>query len=129
MQEPLIILEKIFKFYLVGSEIIKALTNINLIIYKNEFLAIMGPSGSGKSTMMNILGCLDTPTYGKYILNGKNVSNMTEGELAQIRNKEIGFVFQTFNLMPRYTALENVALPLVYAGIKTRTPCNGTGST
>jgi putative ABC transport system ATP-binding protein len=120
MQEPLIILENIFKFYQVGSEIIKALRNINLTIYKNEFVAIMGPSGSGKSTMMNILGCLDIPTYGKYILNGKNVSNMSEGELAQVRNKEIGFVFQTFNLMPRYTALENVALPLVYAGIKKR---------
>lgn len=116
---PLIIqLEKLFKFYQVGAEVIKALRNVNLNIYKNEYVAIMGPSGSGKSTMMNILGCLDTPTYGSYILNGKDVSKLNENELAEIRNKEVGFVFQTFNLMPRYTALENVALPLVYSGVK-----------
>ncbi len=119
MQNRIIIdLEKLFKFYQVGAEIIKALRNVNLKIYKNEYVAIMGPSGSGKSTMMNILGCLDTPTYGKYILNGKDVSKLSENELAEIRNKEVGFVFQTFNLMPRYTAIENVALPLVYSGIK-----------
>ncbi|HNV95519.1 MAG TPA: ABC transporter ATP-binding protein [Bacteroidales bacterium] len=111
-------LQGLFKFYQVGTEIVKALRNINLTIQKNEYVAIMGPSGSGKSTMMNILGCLDTPTAGTYILNGKDVSHQTESELAVVRNKEIGFVFQTFNLMPRYTALENVALPLVYAGVK-----------
>jgi putative ABC transport system ATP-binding protein len=110
--------EHLFKFYQVGTEIVKALRNINLVIHKNEYVAIMGPSGSGKSTMMNILGCLDTPTSGSYILNDKDISRLTETELATIRNKEIGFVFQTFNLMPRYSALENVALPLVYAGIK-----------
>lgn len=115
--EVIIQLQKLFKFYQVGNEIIKALRNINLQIYKNEYVAIMGPSGSGKSTMMNILGCLDTPTYGQYFLNGKDVSKMNENELAEVRNKEVGFVFQTFNLMPRYTALENVALPLVYAGV------------
>lgn len=115
--EVIIQLQKVFKFYQVGNEIIKALRNINLQIYKNEYVAIMGPSGSGKSTMMNILGCLDTPTYGQYFLNGKDVSKMNENELAEVRNKEVGFVFQTFNLMPRYTALENVALPLVYAGV------------
>ncbi|MCX7862958.1 MAG: ABC transporter ATP-binding protein [Bacteroidales bacterium] len=113
----LIELKQLFKFYQVGTEIIKALRNINLTINKNEYVAIMGPSGSGKSTMMNILGCLDTPTYGQYFLNGKDVSKMNENELAEIRNKEVGFVFQTFNLMPRYSALENVALPLVYAGV------------
>jgi putative ABC transport system ATP-binding protein len=113
-------LEKLFKFYQLGSEIIKALRNVNLKILRNEYVAIMGPSGSGKSTMMNILGCLDTPTYGKYMLNGKDVSKLSENELAEIRNKEVGFVFQTFNLMPRYTALENVALPLVYSGVKKR---------
>lgn len=117
-EKAIIKLSKIYKFYKVGTEIVKALRNINLTIYQNEYVAIMGPSGSGKSTLMNILGCLDTPTYGEYILNGNNVSHMTENELATIRNKEIGFVFQTFNLMPRYTALENVALPLVYAAVK-----------
>ncbi len=115
--EIIIQLQKLFKFYQVGNEIIKALRNIHLHIYKNEYVAIMGPSGSGKSTMMNILGCLDTPTYGQYFLNGKDVSKMNENELAEVRNKEVGFVFQTFNLMPRYSALENVALPLVYAGV------------
>ncbi len=110
--------EHLFKFYQPGAEVVKALRNINLSIYKNEYVAIMGPSGSGKSTMMNILGCLDTPTAGKYILNDNDVSRLTEAELATIRNKEIGFIFQTFNLMPRYSAMENVALPLVYAGVK-----------
>ncbi|NSW44314.1 MAG: ABC transporter ATP-binding protein [Bacteroidales bacterium] len=114
----MIILKQLFKFYQVGTEIVKALRNVNLTIYKNEYVAIMGPSGSGKSTMMNILGCLDTPTAGTYILNQKDVSRLSENELANIRNKEIGFIFQTFNLMPRYSALENVALPLVYAGVK-----------
>ena len=93
------------------------LKGINLTIEKGEYVALMGPSGSGKSTLMNILGCLDTPTSGEYILNGKDVSKMTDAELADIRNKEIGFVFQTFNLMPRTTALDNVALPMVYAGV------------
>ncbi|WP_172918207.1 ABC transporter ATP-binding protein [Capnocytophaga canis] len=100
-----------------GSEILHVLKGIDLTIEKGEYVALMGPSGSGKSTLMNILGCLDTPTSGEYILNGKNVSKMSDAELADIRNKEIGFVFQTFNLMPRTTALDNVALPMVYAGV------------
>ncbi len=99
-----------------GSEIVKVLKGIDLDIERGEYVALMGPSGSGKSTLMNLLGCLDTPTSGSYELNGKDVSNMTDDELAEIRNKEIGFVFQTFNLLPRTTALENVALPMVYAG-------------
>ncbi|MDC8000610.1 ABC transporter ATP-binding protein [Aequorivita todarodis] len=99
-----------------GNEIVKVLKGIDLDIERGEYVALMGPSGSGKSTLMNLLGCLDTPTSGSYELNGKNVSNMTDDELAEIRNKEIGFVFQTFNLLPRTTALENVALPMVYAG-------------
>jgi len=115
--EVIIRLQKIFKYYQVGTEIVKALRNINLSINRNEYVAIMGPSGSGKSTLMNLLGCLDTATYGEYLLNKKNVSHMTDNELAEVRNKEIGFVFQTFNLMPRYSALENVMLPLVYAGM------------
>ncbi|WP_026451983.1 ABC transporter ATP-binding protein [Aequorivita capsosiphonis] len=99
-----------------GQEIVKVLKGIDLDIERGEYVALMGPSGSGKSTLMNLLGCLDTPTSGTYELNGKNVSNMTDDELAEIRNKEIGFVFQTFNLLPRTTALENVALPMIYAG-------------
>jgi putative ABC transport system ATP-binding protein len=99
-----------------GHEIIKVLKGIDLNVEKGEYVALMGPSGSGKSTLMNLLGCLDTPTSGSYVLNGKDVSKMSDNELAEIRNKEIGFVFQTFNLMPRTTALENVALPMVYAG-------------
>lgn len=99
-----------------GSETIRALRSISINIEKGEYVAFMGPSGSGKSTMMNIIGCLDTPSGGDYILNGHSVSDMTENELAEIRNKEIGFVFQTFNLLPRATSLENVALPLIYAG-------------
>jgi len=100
-----------------GQEIVKVLKGIDLDIERGEYVALMGPSGSGKSTLMNLLGCLDTPTSGSYDLNGHDVSNMTDDELAEIRNKEIGFVFQTFNLLPRTTALENVALPMVYAGI------------
>lgn len=99
-----------------GNEVLHVLKGIDLTIKKGEYVALMGPSGSGKSTLMNILGCLDTPTSGSYILNGKDVSKMTDNELADIRNREIGFVFQTFNLMPRTTALDNVALPMVYAG-------------
>lgn len=110
-------LQNIIKNYYVGLHTVEALRNIDLSINKNEYVAIMGPSGSGKSTLMNIIGCLDTPTKGKYILNGTDVSCMTDNELATIRNKEIGFVFQTFNLLPRYTAFENIMLPLVYAGV------------
>ena len=110
-------LTNIAKNYKIGEEVVRALRSISLSIYKNEYVALMGPSGSGKSTLMNILGCLDSPTCGEYILNGNDVSKMSEDELAEIRNKEIGFVFQTFNLLPRSTALDNVALPLVYAGL------------
>lgn len=106
----------IAKRYVMGSEVIEALKSVTIDINKGEYVAFMGPSGSGKSTMMNIIGCLDTPTSGQYILNGHDVSNMSENELAEIRNKEVGFVFQTFNLLPRQTSLENVALPLIYAG-------------
>ncbi len=106
----------LFKIYDVGGQKVNALDGVDLTIYKNDYVAIMGPSGSGKSTMMNILGCLDTPTKGSYILGGTDVSQMTDGELAEVRNKEIGFVFQSFNLLPRYTSLENVALPLIYSG-------------
>lgn len=102
-------------FYL-GQEVVKVLKGIDLDIEKGEYVAFMGPSGSGKSTLMNLLGCLDTPTSGQYILNGNDVSQMSDNELAEIRNKEIGFVFQTFNLLPRTTALDNVALPMIYAG-------------
>jgi len=115
--DPLITLKDIGRKYVIGTEIIHAIKSVTLTINKGEFVALMGPSGSGKSTLMNILGCLDTPTKGEYILNGNNVSHMTDNELAEIRNTEIGFVFQTFNLLPRNTALDNVALPLVYAGI------------
>ena len=100
-----------------GDEIIEALKNINLEIFKNEYVALMGPSGSGKSTLMNLLGCLDSPTSGEYFLNGTNVSTMQDADLAEVRNKEIGFVFQTFNLLPRMSSLDNVALPLLYAGL------------
>jgi len=111
-------INNLVKNYQVGTETIRALRSVSLSINKNEYVAIMGPSGSGKSTLMNILGCLDTPTGGDYILNGTNVSQLDDDRLAEIRNKEIGFVFQTFNLLPRYTALENVSLPLIYAGIE-----------
>ncbi len=116
-EEPLIIIKDIGRKYVIGSEIIHAIKSVTLNINKGEFVALMGPSGSGKSTLMNILGCLDTPTKGEYILNGINVSHMTDNDLAEVRNTEIGFVFQTFNLLPRNSALDNVALPLVYAGI------------
>lgn len=109
--------EDLKKYYQVGVQVVKALRTVSLSIYSGEYVAIMGPSGSGKSTLMNIIGCLDTPTGGSYILNGTDVSQLVDDNLAEIRNKEIGFVFQTFNLMPRYTALENVMLPLVYAGV------------
>lgn len=114
--EPLIKLENIVKRYDMGEEELYALKSISFEIEKNEYVAIMGPSGSGKSTLMNIIGCLDTPTSGSYILNGKDVSEMDDNELAHIRNKEIGFVFQTFNLLARSNALLNVELPLIYAG-------------
>lgn len=107
---------EISKVYKMGSEVINALQSISINIEKGEYVAFMGPSGSGKSTLMNIVGCLDTPTSGTYILNNKDVSDMAENELAEIRNKEIGFVFQTFNLLPRASSLDNVALPLIYAG-------------
>ena len=116
MANPLIKITNIKRDFPLGNEIVYVLKGINLEINKGEYVALMGPSGSGKSTLMNLLGCLDTPTSGTYILNGKNVSEMQDDELAGIRNKEIGFVFQTFNLMPRTTALDNVALPMVYAG-------------
>lgn len=112
----LIEFKKLSKYYYVGNETVKAVRSINLQIESNEYVAIMGPSGSGKSTLMNVLGCLDTPTSGTYRLNQKDVSKLDNNQLADIRNKEIGFVFQTFNLLPRYSALDNVILPLVYAG-------------
>ncbi|MGZ3766720.1 MAG: ABC transporter ATP-binding protein [Mucilaginibacter sp.] len=115
--EPLITIKDIGRKYVIGAETIHALKSVTLNINKGEFVALMGPSGSGKSTLMNILGCLDTATKGQYILNGIDVSNMTDNELAEVRNSEIGFVFQTFNLLPRNTALDNVALPLIYAGV------------
>jgi putative ABC transport system ATP-binding protein len=117
MSESIIKLEEIQKSYFMGSQAIPVLKGITLDILKNEYVALMGPSGSGKSTLMNILGCLDSPTGGKYILNGKDVSKMLDDDLATVRNTEIGFVFQQFNLLPRLTAVENVALPLVYAGV------------
>jgi len=113
----IITIEKLFKTYFMGKQSVQVLKGLSLEINKNEYVALMGPSGSGKSTLMNILGCLDTPTGGKYILNGKDVSKMPDDDLAEVRNKEIGFVFQQFNLLPRLTATENVALPLIYAGI------------
>src|SRR5581483_890947 len=109
-------LDNIRKSYFMGKQELQVLKGIDLDIYKNEYVALMGPSGSGKSTLMNILGCLDSPSAGRYVLNGKDVSKMPDDELADVRNQEIGFVFQQFNLLPRLTALENVALPLVYAG-------------
>lgn len=115
--QTIIQLKDIGRSYKVGSDVIHALRSVTLDIYKNEYVALMGPSGSGKSTLMNTLGCLDTPSKGEYILNGISVARMSDNELAEVRNKEIGFVFQTFNLMPRLSALENVTVPLVYAGI------------
>jgi putative ABC transport system ATP-binding protein len=116
MTKPLIKISHLKRDFVLGNEIVYVLKGIDLEINKGEYVALMGPSGSGKSTLMNLLGCLDTPTSGSYILNGKDVSQMHDDELAEIRNKEIGFVFQTFNLLPRTTALKNVALPMVYAG-------------
>ncbi len=116
--EKIIRLSEITKYYKLGTVVIKALNGVTLDVDRNEYLALMGPSGSGKSTLMNIIGCLDTPTSGRYYLNGTSVDSMSDDELAEVRNKEIGFVFQTFNLLPRLSALENVALPLVYAGMK-----------
>jgi putative ABC transport system ATP-binding protein len=116
--EKIIRLSEITKYYKLGSVVIKALNGVTLDVDRNEYLALMGPSGSGKSTLMNIIGCLDTPSSGRYYLNGTMVDSMSDDQLAEVRNKEIGFVFQTFNLLPRLSALENVALPLVYAGVK-----------
>ncbi len=120
MQElkPIISVNELSRTYIMGTEKVHALRSVSLEIKKNEYVALMGPSGSGKSTLMNILGCLDTPTSGQYFLNQQLVSDMSDGDLAAVRNKEIGFVFQTFNLLPRLSALDNVALPLVYAGLK-----------
>lgn len=114
---PVIETHDIVKRYIMGEEVVEALKGVTIRIERGEYVAFMGPSGSGKSTLMNIVGALDTPTSGTYILNGQNVSEMSDNELAAVRNKEIGFVFQTFNLLPRSTSLDNVALPLVYAGI------------
>ncbi len=115
--DPIIHLENIRKSYYMGRQELQVLKGISLDIHKNEYVALMGPSGSGKSTLMNILGCLDSPTGGEYILNGHRVSEMADNDLAEVRNKEIGFVFQQFNLLPKLTAAENVALPLIYSGV------------
>jgi len=118
MKDKIIHLESIVKNYKVGTQIVQALRSVSVDIYKGEYVAIMGASGSGKSTLMNIIGCLDTPTSGTYILNGKDVSRMSDDSLAEIRNSEIGFIFQVFNLLPRNNALENVMLPLIYSGVR-----------
>ena len=117
MSTSIIEASELRKTYQVGEVQVHALDGLDVRIEKGAYIALMGPSGSGKSTLMNVLGCLDTPTSGEYVLNGNNVSSLSDDELAEIRNKEIGFVFQTFNLLPRYTALENVALPMIYAGV------------
>ena len=119
-RDAIIVTRNIERHYVMGSEVVMALRGVDLTIRRGEFVAIMGPSGSGKSTMMNLIGCLDTPTHGEYWLNGFRVSELKDDDLALIRNKEIGFVFQTFNLLPRATALQNVELPLVYAGIPSK---------
>jgi putative ABC transport system ATP-binding protein len=116
--KPIIVVKDLSRSYQMGTEVVNALRSITMDIKKNEYVALMGPSGSGKSTLMNLLGCLDSPTSGEYYLNDQLVSDMSDSELAAVRNKEIGFVFQTFNLLPRLSSLENVALPLVYAGIR-----------
>ena len=118
MKKKVIHLENIIKNYKIGTQVVRALRSVSLDIYKGEYVAIMGASGSGKSTLMNIIGCLDTPTAGTYILNDRDVSHLSDNELAEIRNSEIRFVFQVFNLLPRNSALENVMLPLVYAGVR-----------
>ena len=118
MNKTIISVKDLRKTYVMGADTINALKSVSIDISKNEYVALMGPSGSGKSTLMNLLGCLDTPSSGSYILNDIDVSEMSDSELAEVRNKEIGFVFQTFNLLPRMSSLENVALPLVYAGMK-----------
>lgn len=115
--KPILSVVELKKTYQMGTQLVHALQSISLDIYKNDYIALMGPSGSGKSTLMNLIGCLDTPTSGSYFLNGQDVSKLSDSELAEIRNKEIGFVFQTFNLLPRLTALDNVSLPLIYAGL------------
>jgi putative ABC transport system ATP-binding protein len=120
MSEPIIRIRDLTRHYVMGTETVQALRGVSLDIGRNEYVAIMGPSGSGKSTMMNMIGCLDTPTDGEYWLNGQEVSQLTDDQLARVRNKEIGFVFQTFNLLPRATSLHNVELPLVYAGVSAR---------
>lgn len=118
MCREIIKLEELRKYYRAGRQEVKAVDGVDLTIERNEYVAVMGPSGSGKSTMMNILGCLDVPTSGRYILNGTDVSRMSDDALASVRNREIGFVFQAFHLLPRYSALENVAMPLIYAGVR-----------
>ena len=128
MREPIIRIRDLTRHYLMGTETVQALRGVSLDIGRNEYVAIMGPSGSGKSTMMNMIGCLDTPTGGEYWLNGQEVSRLTDDQLARVRNKEIGFVFQTFNLLPRATALHNVELPLVYAGISAKERRNRAGA-
>jgi putative ABC transport system ATP-binding protein len=120
LPDVVILTHKLTRDYDMGGEVVRALRGVNIQIKRNEFVAIMGPSGSGKSTLMNLIGCLDTPTAGEYWLNGQKVSDLSDDELARIRNKEIGFVFQTFNLLPRASALHNVELPLIYAGLPSR---------
>lgn len=119
MSEPVIIIHDLKKLYKMGNSVVRALNGVSFDVKKNEYIAIMGASGSGKSTLMNMIGCLDTPTSGEYILNQNNVSDLNDAELANVRNREIGFVFQTFNLLPRTDCLNNVELPLIYSGLKT----------